>query len=89
MTVAELHSVLGQMMGENHDVADLTVYLNGYEGGLVDVTPTQIYVGKVVRDQRDSDWMGPHEEVQAWWQEEDWNAGAITDGLILSRSLKT
>ncbi len=56
MTVAELIKVL-----QSHDQS-LTVYADGYEGGLLEVSPGSVHSCFIVRDyNKDDAYQGPHE----------------------------
>ena len=62
----------------------LRIVIDGYEGGLVDLTPSQVIEIKVALDMNSSDiYCGPHEVVDEWLLEND---NQKEDAIYLTRS---
>jgi hypothetical protein len=72
---------------------DLPVLVNGYEGGLVDLTTSHVYTARVAFHHRSASYMGPHEELYSdddpsdEWSpyHEDAEEGRVRSGVVLSR----
>lgn len=77
MTVGELIKQL-----ESCD-RGLRVVVNGYEGGLVDLTPAKVFEADASINYRHSGYMGPHELAEHTTGDEDVVNERV---LILSRS---
>lgn len=78
MTVAELIKLLQQLPNQDHDVL-----VNGYEGGLTDVTEANPVIYR--RDVNTSWYYGRHEQVYDYELEKLDETTPLHNGYVLSR----
>ena len=63
---------------------DTRIMIQGYEGGYEDINPTLMYEKKVVLNQNDSTYYGPHD---SFYEEEEYLDGAeVVEVLVIGRA---
>ena len=80
MTVSQLIEVL-----QNHP-GDVRVVVNGYEGGLDDLSPDQISLVRIALNTGVDDWMGQHGEADHVPAGSEASETTVVDALVLRRT---